>query len=198
MIVLLDNSQDLDQCRAELGVPVGQLLTPLTRYTRRCDIFAVDNGGFSSFDPASFRSLLKREEAHQQSCLFVAAPDIVGNARRTLEVFDVWKEELTGWKLALVCQDGQEHLTIPWRELDAVFIGGSTAWKCSDHAVHIIKAAKALGKWVHAGRVNDPARFEHFENLGVDSCDGNGIGRYTHMRIAVRDRHNQGDIFRAA
>jgi hypothetical protein len=31
MIVLLDNAHDLDECAAELGCEVGQLLTPLTR-----------------------------------------------------------------------------------------------------------------------------------------------------------------------
>jgi len=193
VIVLLDNGQDLDQCAAELGCQVGQLLTPLTRYTLRDHArpWAIDNGAFSSFDAEAFKSLLERERHHYQDCLFVALPDVVGSARRTLEVFEHWKIKIAGWRPALVCQDGQENLPIPWSGIAAVFIGGSTAWKCSDHAIHIIKAAQLLGKWVHVGRVNHPERFKHFEQLGVDSIDGTGIARYTHMRLAIAERHDQ-------
>jgi hypothetical protein len=197
MIALLDNGQDLDQCADEIGVPVGQLLTPLTRYKLRDPEkpWAIDNGGFKEVDVKGLLSLLEREKHHADKCLFVAVPDIVGAARRTLEVFDLWRERLAGWKLALVCQDGQEDLPIPWTEIDAVFIGGSTNWKLSPHAGHIIRAAKVLGKWAHVGRVNDPARFQHFVDLGADSCDGTGIGRYSHMRQAVAQRKTHPKLF---
>lgn len=197
MIPLLDNGQDLDQCAAELGCAVGQLLTPLTRYRLRdpAKPWAIDNGGYTAVDIQGFESLLRREAHHSENCLFVTVPDVVGSARRTLEVFERWKSRLAGWKLALACQDGQEDLPLPWDEIDAVFIGGSTAWKCGPHAEHIVRAAKALEKWVHIGRVNEPSRFDHFEKLGADSCDGSGIGRYTHMRKAIANRSQQKDIF---
>lgn len=196
MIALLDNGQDLDTCAAEIGCEVGQLLTPLTRYSLRHPDkpWAIDNGAFAGFDAKSFTSLLERETHHKQNCLFVTVPDVVGSARRTLEIFNHWKRQLRGWRVALACQDGQEHLPIPWPEIEAVFIGGSTNWKVSDHAAQIVKAAKALGKWVHVGRVNHPARFEHFKMLGADSCDGTGLSRYSHMREAIADRHQQGDF----
>lgn len=191
-MALLDNGQDLDLCAQEIGAPVGQLLTPLTRYKLRDPTrpWAMDNGGFNEVDVPGFVSLLAREAHHKAHCLFVAVPDVVGCARRTLEVFAHWKDkpELAGWKLALVCQDGQENLPVPWDDIDAVFIGGSTGWKLSAHVRHIIKAAKVLGKHTHAGRVNDPARFQHFEEMGVDTCDGTGLARYTHMREAVAKR----------
>lgn len=198
MIALLDNGQNLDQCAAEIGTPVGQLLTPLTRYNLRdpAKPWAIDNGAFAGLDTAGLLALLKREEHHRDRCLFVAVPDVVGSARRTLEVFDRWRERLTGWKLALVCQDGQENLPLPWDDIAAVFIGGSTGWKLSPHVEHIIHAAKALDKWVHVGRVNDPARFEHFDKLGADSCDGTGIARYSHMREAVAARKTHPDMFK--
>lgn len=193
MIALLDNGQDLDECAAEIGCDVGQLLTPLTRYKLRDPSrpWAIDNGAFANLDIPAFLALLKREEHHRDNCLFVTVPDIVSSARRTLEVFDHWKGKLAGWKLALACQDGQEHLPIPWGEIAAVFIGGSTNWKGSDQAAHIIKAAKAMGKWAHVGRVNHAMRFDHFEKLGADSIDGTGIARYSHMREAIGNRHNQ-------
>lgn len=195
MIALLDNGQDLDQCAAELGCPVGQLLTPLTRYKlRNPDLpWAIDNGFFAAAEIKAWLSLLEREKRHQKKCLFVTLPDVVGSARRTLEVYEHWRrqEVLRGWKRALVCQDGQEHLPIPWDDLSAIFLGGSTNWKCGPHAVHIIKAAKALGKWVHAGRVNHGERWEHFEGLDVDSADGTGMSRYSHMREKIANRHFQ-------
>ncbi len=198
MIVLLDTSHDLETCSEELGEGVGQLLTPLTRYRLREPDrpWAIDNGAFSRFDEKAFRALLAREDHHKENCRFVCAPDIVGSAQRTLEVFDLWAPRLQGWKVALVCQDGQENVAIPWSRLDAVFIGGTTNWKVSEHVTRIIKTAKDyFGKWVHVGRVNDPARYEHFANLGADSCDGSGLARYTHMRQAIGQRHNQESIF---
>lgn len=202
MIALLDNGQDLAECEAEIGVPVGQLLTPLTRYRLREPErpWAIDNGGFNELDIPGLESLLAREEHHKEKCLFVAAPDIVGSAQRTLELFAHFGPMLKGWPIALVCQDGQELLPIPWNDIAAVFIGGSTNWKCSHHVEQIIKTAKLLGKHVHAGRVNDPQRWLHFEGLGVDTCDGSGLARYTHMRRAVANRAHQIplDIGRAA
>lgn len=194
MIALLDNGQDLDQCAIELGCEVGQLLTPLTRYRLRDPMrpWAIDNGAFAGFDREAFMALLDRESSNRERCLFVTVPDVVGSARRTLEVFEHWKDRFAGWRLALACQDGQEHLPIPWPDIEAIFIGGSTAWKASEHAAHIVKAAKLIGKWVHVGRVNHPARWNHFEKLGADSIDGTGISRYTHMRHAIADRAQQG------
>lgn len=202
MIALLDNGQDLAECEAEIAVPVGQLLTPLTRYRLRDPErpWAIDNGGFKELDIEGLKALLAREAHHKEKCLFVSAPDIVGSAQRTLELFPRFRPMLEGWRVAFVCQDGQELLPIPWDDCDAVFIGGSTMWKCSDHVVRIIKTAKLLGKHVHAGRVNDPGRWKHFEDLGVDTGDGTGLARYTHMRKAIANRHDQIslDIGRAA
>jgi hypothetical protein len=195
VIALLDNGQDLDECAAEMGCGVGQLLTPLTRYRLRDPDrpWAIDNGFFAQVEIKSWLSLLDRERHNAKKCLFVTLPDVVGSARRTLEVFEYWRrrEELRQWPRALVCQDGQEHLPIPWDDISAVFIGGSTNWKCGPHAAHIIRAAQALGKHTHVGRVNDPMRWEHFEKMGVDTVDGTGIARYSHMREAIATRHHQ-------
>ena len=202
MIALLDNGQDLAECEAEIGVPVGQLLTPLTRYRLRDPErpWAIDNGGFKRLDVEAFDALLAREAHHKDKCLFVCAPDIVGSAQRTLELFERWLPKLAGWPVALVCQDGQEMLPIPWDDIAAVFIGGSTNWKCSAHVEQLIKTALLLDKHVHAGRVNHPERFLHFEKQGVHTCDGSGLARYTHMRRAVANRSSQSelDIGRAA
>ncbi len=196
MIALLDNGQDLEACAVEIGCPVGQLLTPLTRYLLDDPSrpWAIDNGAYARFDEKAFVALLNRETHHRDNCIFVTVPDVVGSARRTREVFDGWRPRLAGWKLALACQDGQEDMPIPWDQIAAVFIGGTTSWKASSHAAQIVKAAKALGKWVHIGRVNTPARWQHFEDLGADSIDGTGLARYTHMREAIANRRDQGKL----
>lgn len=189
MLVLLDTSESLDDAAAELECEVEQLLTPLTRFRpqRPESRFAIDNGAYAGLNIPAFLSLLEREKPRKNLCIFVAAPDVVGSARRTLEVFDYWQPRLAaeGWPVALVAQDGQEHLPIPWDRLDAVFIGGSTEFKTGPHAAAIVKAAKALSKWVHVGRVNTPGRFEWFERLGADSIDGTGLSRFSHMREKI-------------
>lgn len=198
MIVLLDTSQDIRVCEAELQCEVGQLLTPLTRFTLQDSArpWAIDNGAYSRFEEKSFVSLLERERHHAKDCLFVTLPDVVGSAIRTAECFRRWRSKnaivLEGYKLALVAQDGLEAMPMEptWDEFSAIFIGGTTVFKLS-RAESIIKAAKILGKWVHVGRVNDPLRFQYFEDLGVDSIDGTGISQYSHMREAIARRKHQ-------
>lgn len=199
MIALLDTSESLHVCQAEIGCDVGQLLTPLTRFRLQNPAlpWAIDNGAFTRFDERAFMSLLQREEHHKANCLFVTVPDVVTSARRTLEVFERWRGRLAAWPLALAIQDGQQDLPIPWEDIAAVFIGGSTEFKLSPAAAHVVRAAKMLGKWVHVGRVNGPDRFAYFEEMGADSIDGSGIARYSHMRQAIAIRDAQGGLFHA-
>lgn len=192
MIALLDTSEDLQKCREEMGIKVEQLLTPLTRFRRQDSLakFAIDNGAFAGFRNGEFQALLLREKDAKHLCRFVAVPDVVGDARRTLEVFDHYKYSLKGqgWKLAYVAQNGAEDHPIPWNIIDAIFIGGKDKgdgrgdWKYSESARAIIRAAQAIGKWVHVGRVNGSARYDYFDKLDVDSIDGTGISKYSHMR----------------
>lgn len=187
MIVMLDTPQDLDVCAAELGCEVEQLFTPLTRRNpqhpeRR---FAIDNGAFARFEADTFVKTLTKHEPRRDLCRFVACPDVVGCARRTLECFRYWQPRIAKWPVAFVAQDGQEDLDIPWDNCAAVFIGGSTDWKMGKHAAAIVKASKVIGKWCHVGRINTPGRFEYFEDLGADSCDGTGLAQYSHMRAKI-------------
>lgn len=194
---MLDTNHDLDECAEQLGHPTEQLFTPLTRYRNRHHdrMFAIDNGAFSRFNRKAFEALLEREKERKHLCRFVSVPDVVGSARRTLEVFDYWYPLLNQWPLALVAQDGQGDLPIAWDQIAAVFIGGTNAFKLSQDAVQIIKAAKMMDKWVHVGRVNSPDRFEGFKDLGVDSVDGSGIAQYTWMRERIGNIENQSALF---
>lgn len=197
MIVLLDTPQDLGTCAAELGCDVEQLFTPLTRRNPQQPekMFAMDNGAFARFEVKGFLAMLAKHESRKDLCRFVAAPDVVGCALRTMECFHHWQPRLANWPVAFVCQDGQETLNIPWQNCAAVFIGGSTDWKMSRHAAAIVKASKVIGKWCHIGRINTPGRLEYFEDLGADSCDGTGLAQYSHMRNKIYESKHEPQLF---
>lgn len=113
--------------------------------------------------------------------MWATAPDVVGSAKRTLELLPMFAPRLRsmGYPVCLVAQDGIEHETIPWAEIDAIFIGGTDRWRESDAPKQVIAAARWLGLWTHVGRVNTLQRWKYFEKLGVDSCDGSGLARYS-------------------
>lgn len=163
----------------------GQLLTPLTRYANFGGTFAIDNGAFSGFDGTAFKALLAREQPNRSRCLFVTIPDVVGSARRTLEIWRHRAKFAQYWPIALVAQDGAEDLEMPWDEMSAVFIGGRDPWKDSQASIDIVKTAKTLGLHVHVGRVNTAKRFRLFSDAGADTCDGSGVAMYDHMLDAL-------------
>lgn len=182
--LLLDIGEARMHALPECALPhlAGQLITPLTGYSRWTDEFAIDNGAYTIFRIERFQMILKREAEVKSLCKWVAVPDCVGSARRTREI---WKYRFdmvpAGWPLAYVCQDGTEDIGIPWDDCVAVFIGGSTEWKDGPHAAEIIKTAKILGKQSHVGRINTAKRFKHFDKLGADTCDGSGLAQYDWM-----------------
>jgi len=190
MMFLMDTQKDkLINRMQNSKLILGHLLTPLTNYQCWDGVYAIDNGAFSGFPADKFNRLLSRNYSSREKCLFVTCPDIVGAGQRSIELFKRRAKWIpVGWKVALVAQDGMENLEIPWDEMDAVFIGGKDPWKDSCCAEDIVKTAKILGLWVHVGRVNNPKRFDHFEELGADSCDGSGVAMYDHMLQKIEKR----------
>lgn len=155
---------------------VGLLLTPNNNVDMQ-DLMALrvpwaaDNGAFSGFDTNKFLSFLTRIRGYC-GCLFVACPDVVGNAVATVDMYNKWAGEIlyNDLPVAFVLQDGQEDMELP--DADAYFVGGSTAFKLSDSATDLIVEAKRRGAWVHMGRVNSKQRLKHAHVRGVDSVDG--------------------------
>ena len=146
--------------------------------------WAADNDAYNGFNPGEFIKMLSKIRG-QKKCLFVASPDVVGNARKTIELFDYWEPIIRSYDLqiALVGQDGLEGLEIPWDRFEAFFIGGSTEWKLSNGAFKLAKLAKEKGKWVHMGRVNSIRRLEIARLYGCDSVDGSGFSRFPDLKI---------------
>jgi hypothetical protein len=151
--------------------------------------WAADNAAFSGFRPAAFCGLLAKISGHPD-CRFVACPDVVGNAAETLRLFQIWSPILRslGLPVALVGQDGVERLDIPWQQMDALFLGGSTDWKLSPGAASLVREAKRRSLWAHMGRVNTRLRFRYAYRLDCDSVDGSGFSRWPEQRIPLAIR----------
>ena len=184
MKILLDCSPaKIARYRERYGVDFGQLRTPLTNYALAPEpvMWAADNGFFSSQDVNAWLDWVDRfDENRMRRPKFVTLPDIVGDAARTLELFEYFQKRTNELPRALVLQNGIERERIPWKELDAIFIGGDDKFKNSPQAMAAARTAKILGRWVHVGRVNTAARVRDWLGL-ADSIDGSGISRFDHM-----------------
>jgi hypothetical protein len=178
----------------------GQLICPVHSRANWGGVYAMDNSAFTSFDGPAFRRMQSRNAAARESCLFVTCPDIVGNMRRTLEIWRHRDKFSAGFDLCLVLQNGAEDADIPWADTPAVFIGGVDPWKESDACADLIKTAQIFGLHVHCGRVNQIKRFEYMARLGVDTCDGSGVAQYGFRQLLqiVRecDGKQQYNLFR--
>ena len=183
MKIMLDCSpKKIQEYREKYNVDFWQLRTPLTQYALAGVPYGLDNGCFSVFHEQRWLRLLA--DARKTKPVFVCLPDIVGDARRTLELSKYFYDATNGLPRALVLQDGIGDFSIDWENLDAVFVGGSDAFKVSGEAMSACKAAKILGKWVHVGRVNTANRVEKWIGI-ADSIDGSGISKYDHMLESV-------------
>lgn len=146
MKFLIDLSPNRLSEKIDSPLVMGQLLTPLTGYADAGGVYAIDNGAFSGFPADRFRRLLERQEGRKADCLFVTCPDIVGAGQRSIELFKRRTRWIpSGWRVALVAQDGMEDLEIPWDEMNAIFIGGGDPWKDSKASQDIVKTAVTLG-----------------------------------------------------
>ncbi len=133
---------------------------------------------YQKFVLADYLAWLEKFSEHAGRCAFATAPDVVADAaatwERSLPVFAEIRRR--GFKAALVAQNGIEDMDVAWGEFDALFLGGDTAWKLSDHARAVAGEAKRRGLWVHMGRVNSMRRIEVAVDFGCDSVDGNYLG----------------------
>lgn len=156
----------------------GYMLTPrMGQYPAAGVVWAADNGCFSqpeAFDLDAYFVWLNALAPFAAGCLFATAPDVVGDAKATLDrstpVLPRLRE--AGYPAALVGQDGLERMEVPWDAFDAFFIGGSTDWKLSESAAALARHARSLGKWVHMGRVNSLKRLRIAASMGCNSVDG--------------------------
>lgn len=162
------------------GLDVGQLVGPRDWHVPWDGPWAADNDGFQGVDVPAYMAMLSKI-AGTPNCLFVALPDVLYDARATMHEFAKWQPIVRGdlgMPVAYVLQDGIEGVGVPWEQLDAVFIGGTTGFKFSDVVARIAAEAKRRDKWVHMGRVNTKRRIDYAASIGCDSIDGTKWSRW--------------------
>jgi hypothetical protein len=110
----------------------------------------------------------------RDTCLFAVAPDVVADWSGTVRVAATVLPKLRalGYRAAFIAQDGLPPAWVAWDEFDALFMGGTTAYKLSEDAYALVREAKARGKWCHMGRVNSLRRMRAAAMGGYDSVDG--------------------------
>lgn len=135
--------------------------------------WAADNSAFAGFDEPAFLRMIERLRGFS-GCLFVTAPDVVGDHVETLARWERWSLEISERSLppAFVAQDGCTPDGVPWDSAAAVFIGGTTDYKLGATAAAIVAEAKVRSKWAHMGRVNTQRRIRYALSIGCDSVDG--------------------------
>lgn len=140
--------------------------------------WGADNGCFRGFDRLLFRGFLNRLRGARR-LRWIVCPDAVGDARATLSLWEEWYAEVrSAGPVAFVAQDGQETLRLPWRDIECLFLGGTTAWKLSRAAADLAQEARRQGKWLHMGRVNTLKRLRYAWDLGCASVDGSCYSRF--------------------
>jgi hypothetical protein len=135
-----------------------------------------DNAAYTGRYPGDDRYLtwLTARTVHRGRCGFAAAPDVVGDAAATWARSRPMLPRIRalGYPAALVAQDGLEHLDVDWTAFDALFLGGTTAWKLGPAAARLAARARTHGLHVHLGRVNSLRRLRYAAAIGCHSADG--------------------------
>lgn len=158
---------------------LGFMLTPMMGNAPDLSriMWAADTGCFAAperFRVTDYLVWLHARRRYASRCFFATAPDVVGDAGATLAkaqpILPLIRE--LGYRAALVAQDGLESLAVPWDTFDALFIGGTTAWKLSEPTYMLVAEAARRGKWTHQGRVNSLRRLRAAAVSGFDSADG--------------------------
>lgn len=162
-------------------------------------VWAADNDSFNGFNRDKFLRMLDRIAVAAVPPKFVVVPDVVCNHAATGDLWVKWAGEFSSRKIpqAFVLQNGiEEHppeYAIPWGQIDAVFIGGDTAFKFSPWVREFTAFAKRARRWVHMGRVNSIRRMEYARAIGCDSCDGSGMARFPRSVLAPMAYHLQNE-----
>lgn len=153
--------------------------------------WACDNSAYSNPDDRKFwnRTIDTWGFDTYHPPLWVAVPDVVGCHSSTLDLFHgwvaTWEYELgfIPFPLAFVLQNGATTDSIPWDQIEAVFVGGDDSFKLSD-CHHLIDEAKQRGKLVHIGRVNTLGRIDYAFDIGADTIDGSGFSMFPEVKLA--------------
>lgn len=154
------------------------MLTPMMGHRLPDHVtWAVDTGCFAKpekYDTEAYLYWLWQRREHRGRCIFATAPDVFGDGIGTLKkskrVLPLIRS--VGFPAALVLQPGMTMETVPWDEIDAVFIGGPDDWHVGPVVADIVHEANRRGLWTHEGRVNSLRRLRAAQAKGCKSADG--------------------------
>lgn len=150
---------------------IGYLATPNAGNRLPAGIrWAADNGCFNAatFNADRWIDWLDRLP---KSAMWATVPDVVADHAATLDRWHQWAAIVrdVGHRPAFVIQDGCDSLAAVPPDAEALFIGGSTAYKLSETARTIVQDFNGP---THMGRVNSLRRLRVAASWGVDSVDG--------------------------
>lgn len=144
--------------------------------------YALDNGAWSDFKqgrPFDEQRFLRAFLRLGPKADWVVVPDVVEGGRASLELSLRWLPrvlEVAPCAL-LAVQDGLLPADVrPFLSARVgLFVGGSDIWK-EQTAYQWIQLGRAVGCWVHGGRVNTVRRIRIFS--GATSIDGTSASRF--------------------
>lgn len=175
---------------------LGVLLTPSNgnrEWWPEGVVWACDNDCFNGLNAPRYMQMVGRVTRFRSRPAWVSGPDVVGDWKETRRRFDVWGPLLAelGLRVGYVLQDGQPADRVPWGDIGAVFVGGTTAYKLSDAAGRLTREGHSRGLLVHYGRVNTRRRIMWLGRgmrdgrLWCDTFDGTGFSAYGDKRIPL-------------
>ena len=178
------------------GEYAGWFVSPQTRGiprgVRRGDKWAGDNLCFSNeFTPERFTTWARKMRPYRKTCLFLVAPDVLGDCWATRERWLYWYPILSGMQfpVAYVGQDWQPADALPRQEMNTYFVGGTDAWKDSAESLAIVTECRRRGMRVHVGRANTHARLSaFFKAYRLDGDPQNYIPGFTYDGNGIRWR----------
>lgn len=146
--------------------------------------WALDNGAYGCwkagkpFDAEAFSATVAR---WGEGADWIVAPDIVAGGSASLALSLAWLPRLLPIAPVLIAvQDGMEPADVAPHLSGRVgiFVGGSTEWKWRSLPSWAALAARVACR-LHVGRVNGAGKIRLCASLGVASCDGTSLSRYS-------------------
>lgn len=146
--------------------------------------WALDNGAYGCwkagrpFDAEAFAATVAR---WGDGADWIVAPDIVAGGLASLDLSLAWLPRLLPIAPVLIAvQDGMEPADVAPHLSGRVgiFVGGSTEWKWRSLPSWAALAARVACR-LHVGRVNSAKAIRLCASLGVASCDGTSLSRYS-------------------
>lgn len=161
--------------------------------------YALDNGAWTAyqrgepFDRDAFERALELLGADAD---WIVVPDVVMDARATLEAAEEWLPRLSGYPLLLAVQDGMDVADVAplISSRVGIFLGGSTPWKLRTMRTWG-EVARTRGAHFHVGRVNTARRIAMCQEAGAHSFDGSSASRYAKSLPRLDRAVRQGSIF---